>query len=46
MYLLAANQGSDTVVVFRIDPATGGLQSTGQSVEVGAPVCIKFLAVD
>ena len=33
-YLLAANQDSGTVVVFRIDPQTGQLQPTGQKVEV------------
>ena len=42
-YLLAANQGSDSVVVFRIDPATGRLQPTGHSIEVGSPVCVKFV---
>jgi 6-phosphogluconolactonase len=45
-YLLAANQGSNSVVVFRIDGATGGLRPTGNQIQVGAPVCIKFLAVD
>jgi len=44
-YLLAANQNSDTVVVFRIDSKTGRLTPTGQVVEVGAPVCVKFLTV-
>ena len=44
-YLLAANQSSDNVVVFRIDSKTGRLTSAGQSVEVGAPVCVKFLPV-
>ena len=34
--LLAANQGSDSVVVFRIDDKTGRLTPTGQVVEVGA----------
>ncbi len=42
-YLLAANQKSDSVVVFRIDPETGRLSPTGQSVEVGAPVCLTFV---
>jgi 6-phosphogluconolactonase len=45
-YLLAANQGSNDIVVFKIDPATGGLTLTGQVVEVPAPVCIAFLAVE
>jgi 6-phosphogluconolactonase len=42
-YLLAANQKSDTVAVFRIDPDTGRLSPTGQTVEVGAPVCLTFV---
>jgi 6-phosphogluconolactonase len=42
-WLLAANQDTDNVVVFRIDPASGGLTPTGQSVQVGAPVCLKFV---
>jgi 6-phosphogluconolactonase len=41
-YLLAANQQSDTVVVFRIDAKTGRLAATGNSIELGAPVCVKF----
>ena len=41
-FLLAANQDSDNVVVFRIDAKTGRLTPTGQSVEVGKPVCVKF----
>lgn len=42
-YLFAANQGSDSVVVFRIDTATGKLTPTGTTIEVGTPVCIRFL---
>ena len=42
-FLLAANQDSDSVTVFRIDPASGGLTPTGQKVEVGKPVCVKFV---
>jgi len=44
-YLLAANQDSDNVVVLRIDQKTGRLTATGTSVEVGAPVCVKFVPV-
>jgi 6-phosphogluconolactonase len=43
-YLLAANQKSDNVVVFRIDSKSGRLTSTGHSLEVPSPVCVKFLA--
>ncbi|HSI34859.1 MAG: lactonase family protein [Phycisphaerae bacterium] len=42
-YLLAANQGTDNVVVFKIDQATGKLTETGSKIEVGAPVCVKFV---
>jgi 6-phosphogluconolactonase len=42
-YLLAANQRSDSVVVFRIDQKTGRLTPTGQKIEVGSPVCVKFV---
>jgi len=42
-WLLAANQDSDSVRVFRIDTDTGRLKSTGDVVEVGAPVCVQFV---
>jgi 6-phosphogluconolactonase len=44
--LFAANQKSDNIVVFKIDQKTGQLTPTGKVLDVGAPVCIKFLAVD
>lgn len=44
-YLLAENQDSNNVVVFRINQETGKLTPTGQTVEVGAPVCIQFVPV-
>jgi len=44
-FLLAANQESNNIVVFRIDSTTGALSPTGDSVEVPAPVCIAFLQV-
>jgi len=42
-FLLAANQNSDSVVVFRIDAKTGRLTATGSKIDVGAPVCVKFV---
>jgi 6-phosphogluconolactonase len=42
-YLLAGNQRSDSVVVFRIDQQTGRLTPTGHKIEVGSPVCVKFV---
>jgi 6-phosphogluconolactonase len=44
-FLLAANQDSDTVVTFRIEPKTGRLLPTGHSIQVPTPVCVKFLPV-
>ena len=45
-YLLAENQFSNNIVVFKIDAATGGLTPTGQVVEVPSPVDIAFLQED
>ncbi|MBY0504118.1 MAG: lactonase family protein [Bryobacteraceae bacterium] len=42
-YLIAANERSDRLAVFRIDAATGKLTATGETGEVGVPVCVKFL---
>ena len=44
--LFAANQKSDNIVIFRIDAKTGKLAPTGQVLEVGSPVCVKFMAID
>lgn len=44
-FLIAANQDTDNMVVFRIDQKTGKATPTGDTLEVGAPVCIKFLPV-
>jgi 6-phosphogluconolactonase len=43
-FLLAANQESNTIVIFRIDSTTGALTPTGEIAEAPAPVCITFVA--
>ncbi|MGA8154555.1 MAG: lactonase family protein [Terriglobales bacterium] len=43
-YLLAANQLSNNVVVFKIDSATGRLSKTGTEITVDTPVCLQFAA--
>lgn len=43
-FLLAANQDTDDVAGFRVDQKTGRLTPTGQTIEVGAPVAIVYLA--
>ena len=43
-FLLVANQNTDNVVAFRIDQQTGRLTATGQTTEIPAPVCLKFMS--
>jgi 6-phosphogluconolactonase len=45
-WLFAANQRSDNVVVFRVDPKTGRLSPANRTIRVGSPVCVRFLAAD
>jgi 6-phosphogluconolactonase len=45
-WLLAAHQNSDNVVAFSIDQETGKLKPTGQSIEVAASVCVKFMKAE
>ena len=45
-FLLACNQGSDRMVGFRIDQETGALTPTGQTLQVPAPVCVKFTVLN
>lgn len=42
-YIIAANQGSDNLVLFKRDPNTGRLEVTDQKIEVHQPVYIHFL---
>lgn len=42
-YLLVANQNSNNIVIFRIDRNTGLLSDTGNRIEIGSPVCIKWI---
>jgi 6-phosphogluconolactonase len=42
-FLFAANQNSDSIITFRIDPDSGQLTQVGDAVNVPSPVCIKFM---
>jgi 6-phosphogluconolactonase len=42
-FLLAGNQDSHKVVLFRIEPQTGRMTATGEELQVGSPVCVKFV---
>jgi 6-phosphogluconolactonase len=44
-YLLAANQLSNNVVLFKINGTTGRLTKTGTEMKVDTPVCLKFVPV-
>lgn len=41
-FLLAANQDSDRITIFRVDKTTGLLTDTGKSIQVPSPVCLKW----
>jgi len=43
-FLLIANQNSDNIVIFKRDVNTGKLTPTGKQIEVGNPVCQKWIA--
>lgn len=42
-YLLAANQDSDNVVIFKRNKQTGLLQQTGKQIQVSMPVCLQLI---
>jgi 6-phosphogluconolactonase len=42
-YLFAANQNTNNIVLFKIDPGTGRLSAAGQTLEVQSPVCVQFV---
>ena len=42
-WLIAANQNSNTMAVFKIDGKTGKLRPVGETISLGAPVCVRFL---
>jgi 6-phosphogluconolactonase len=43
-FLLVANQNSDAIVVFKINKETGLLTDTGNRIDVGKPVCLKWIS--
>lgn len=44
-FLLVANQNSDNIVIFKRDKTTGLLTDTGKKIEVGNPVCLKWVSM-
>lgn len=45
-YVLVANQATDNVIVFKVNQDTGELTPTDVKIEVGTPVCVKYLAIE
>lgn len=45
-FLLVANQDSDSIFVYRINPNNGQLDRVISHIEVGNPVCLKFTAAE
>ena len=42
-YLLAANQKTGNIVIFKRDATTGLLQYTGEQINIPEPVCLKMI---
>jgi len=42
-FLLCANQNSNNIQIFEIDPVKGTLKDTGKVISVGRPVCLKWV---
>jgi 6-phosphogluconolactonase len=44
-FLLVANQNSDNIIIFKRNKTTGLLTDTGKKIEVGNPVCLKWISM-
>jgi 6-phosphogluconolactonase len=44
-FLLVANQESDEIVIFKRNKQTGLLTDTGKRINVGKPVCLKWISM-
>jgi 6-phosphogluconolactonase len=45
-FLLAENQNSDEIVIFKRDVNTGLLSDSGNRISIGKPVCIKWVSIN
>lgn len=45
-FLLVGNSSDDEIVIFKRNQKTGLLKDTGKRIQIGAPVCLKFVPVD
>jgi len=44
--VVGGEPGIDNLTLFRIEPRNGHLLPTGVTLEIGAPVCVKYLPLD
>ncbi|HSN10182.1 MAG TPA: lactonase family protein [Hanamia sp.] len=42
-YLLAANQDSESIIIFKRDQETGMLTNTGKQIHIARPVCLQMI---
>jgi 6-phosphogluconolactonase len=45
-FLVLANQDSDSIYVYKIDKSNGKISRTSSGIDVGNPVCLKFVPVE
>ncbi|GJM27833.1 MAG: 3-carboxymuconate cyclase [Cyclobacteriaceae bacterium] len=45
-FLLAANQNTNDIIIFKRDRKSGLLTPTGKKIEVLKPVCLKFVSIE
>lgn len=45
-YLLAANQNTDEIIIFKRNQKTGLLTDSGKKISISKPVCLKFTTVN
>ena len=44
-YMIVGSQGTNKIVMFKIDQETGALKPHGTPIEVGTPICIRFIGI-
>ncbi len=44
-WLWDANQESDSIVIYRVDPKTGKLTPSGKKLNIPSPACVLFVAL-
>ena len=45
-FLLVANQKTDAIIILKRNKVTGKLTDTGKKIEIGNPVCLKWISMN